>query len=74
MAEQGGERVERTLEYWLALQAGVKRQRDALATIPLSELDDIEREARRRRLGWDAWNISKHVSAARYPIDPTDVT
>jgi hypothetical protein len=67
MAEQGGERVERTLEYWLERQASVRRKIEALDAEPASASDDAERKERRRRLAWDSWNISKYVSALRHP-------
>jgi len=67
MAEQGDERVERTLEYWLALQASVRRRIEALDAEPTSASDDAERKERRRRLTWSSWNISKYISALRHP-------
>ena len=67
MAESGGARDERTLEYWLALQASVRRRIEALDAEPTSAPYDAERKERRRRLTWDSWNISKHVSALRHP-------
>jgi hypothetical protein len=67
VVESGVERVEPTLEYWLALQASVRRRIEALDAEPTSASDDAERKERRRRLTWDSWNISKHVSALRDP-------
>jgi hypothetical protein len=65
VAEPGVERVEPTLEYWLARQASVRRRIEALDAEPTSASDDVERMERRRRLTWDSWNMSNRISALR---------
>jgi hypothetical protein len=65
VAEPGVERVEPTLEYWLARQASVRRRIEALDAEPTSASDDVERKERRRRLTWDSWNMSNRISALR---------
>jgi hypothetical protein len=54
VVEPGVERVEPTLEYWLELQASVRRRIEALDAEPTSASYDAERKERRRRLTWDS--------------------